>query len=234
MLEGFYKCEYSVDGAVSRSVMYVHGGAMLGGNTAFAHIGDYAMDGDEVVAEIESRRHTGDPAYPSLLGQDVSQIRVRGRADGACYRFTGSSPQRPGAVFHSLMTPIDEASAPPPGLVGEGGVINGLYSLHLRMLDGVAGGLTGVMLLHDGRILGGDAHFYYLGSYTSANRRWKGEILNQEHTPARGEHPIFGGHDVGIGFSGTCSDEGAELEASALAGRRSLRLAAVLRRIRAA
>ena len=90
------------------------------------------------------------------------------------------------------------------------------------------------MLLIDGRILGGDAFFYYLGSYSSADGRWKGEIVNQEHTPAKGENPVFGGHEVGIGFSGTCSGQGAELEAIALAGKRSLRLTATLKLMREA
>ena len=90
------------------------------------------------------------------------------------------------------------------------------------------------MLLHDGRILGGDASFYYLGTYTSADGRWKGQILNQEHTPAVGENPIFGGHEVGIGFSGTCSGDGAELEAIALVGKRSVRLTAMLKLMRRA
>ena len=85
------------------------------------------------------------------------------------------------------------------------------------------------MLLMDGRILGGDAFFYYLGSYSSADGRWKGEILNQEHTPAKGENPVFGGYEVGIGFSGTCDEAGAALEAVELAGKRSLRLAATLK-----
>ena len=90
------------------------------------------------------------------------------------------------------------------------------------------------MLLMNGRILGGDAFFYYLGSYRSSDGRWKGEIVNQEHTPAKGENPVFGGHEVGIGFAGTCDGEGAELEAIALAGKRSLRLAATLKLMRAA
>ena len=67
-----------------------------------------------------------------------------------------------------------------------------------------------------------------------ANGRWKGQILNQEHTPAKGENPVFGGHEVGIGFSGTCDEEGALLEATALAGKRSLRLTAVLKLMRRA
>ena len=86
-------------------------------------------------------------------------------------------------------------------------IVSGLYSINIRMLDRLAGGHTGVMLLNDGRILGGDAFFYYLGAYSSVDGRWKGEFVNQEHTPAKGEHPLFGGHEVGIGFAGSCDAE---------------------------
>lgn len=227
MLEGFYKVRFQVDDAVGRSVMYVHGGRMLGGNSAFAHFGTYREVDGVVTAEITSQRAHQDPKYPSLLGADVATIDVTGRAAGEIYHFRGGSAQLPGAVFQSVMTPIDEAIHP-PGLVGEGGIVNGLYSVHIRMLDGVEGALTGMMLLSDGRILGGDAFFYYIGSYSSANGRWKGQILNQEHTPAKVEHPIFGGYEVGIGFSGRCDDRGADLEATALAGKRSIRLSASL------
>jgi hypothetical protein len=235
VLEGFYKVRYQVDEAVGRSVMYAHAGRMLGGNSAFAHYGTYREIDGVVTSEITSHRHNEDPNYKSLLGADIATIDVRGSADGEVYRFKGGSPQMPGAVFQSVMTPIDDDEIIAPlQAVGEGGIVNGLYSIHIRMLDGIEGGLTGVMLLHDGRILGGDASFYYLGSYASANRRWKGQILNQEHTPAKGDNPIFGGHQVGIGFSGSCDDQGALLDATALAGKRSLRLTAVLKLMRPA
>jgi hypothetical protein len=234
LLEGFYKVRFQVDDAVGRSVMYAHAGSMLGGNSAFAHYGTFQEIDGVVTSEITSHRHNEDPNYQSLLGADIATINVRGRADGEIYRFEGGSPQMPGAVFRSVMTPIEEDTIPAVGAAGEGGIVNGLYSVHTRILDGIDGGLTGVMLLNDGRILGGDAFFYYLGAYTSANGRWKGEILNQEHTPAKSEHPIFGGHEVGIGFSGTCDDQGALLEATALAGKRSLRLTAVLKLMRRA
>jgi hypothetical protein len=234
LLEGFYKVRFQVNDAVGRSVMYAHGGSMLGGNSAFAHYGAFVDNDGVVTSEITSHRHNEDPNYTSLLGADIATIDVRGSAEGDVYRFIGRSPQMPGAVFQSVMTPIEQDTIPAVGTVGEGGIVNGLYSIHIRMLDGVDGGLTGVMLLNDGRILGGDAFFYYIGSYSSANGRWKGEILNQEHTPAKSEHPIFGGHEVGIGFSGTCDDQGALLEATALAGKRSLRLTAVLKLMRRA
>ena len=234
LLEGFYKVRYQVDDAVGLSVMYAHGGSMLGGNSAFAHYGNYEEVDGVVTSEITSHRHNDDPHYQSLLGHDIATIDVRGTAEGDVYSFVGASPQMPGAVIRSVMTPIEDETMPAVGAVGEGGVVNGLYSIHIRLLDGITGGLTGVMLLHDGRILGGDAFFYYLGSYVSENGRWKGQILNQEHTPAKGDNPIFGGYEVGIGFSGTCDDQGALLEATALAGKRSLRLTAVLKLMRRA
>ena len=74
------------------------------------------------------------------------------------------------------------------------------------MLDGIDGGNTGVTVLHDGRIRGGDGFFDYIGAYTSASGRWKGELVNHEHTPSQGERPVFGGYEVGIGFSGTYTE----------------------------
>jgi len=73
--------------------------------------------------------------------------------------------------------------------------------------------------------------FDYVGAYSASNGRWKGEIVNREHTPSRGERPVFGGHEVGIGFSGTYDDEGAEGEGTALAGKRSIRFKAMLRKL---
>ena len=209
--------------------MYIRDGRMLGGNSAFAHIGSYEKRGDGIEIVIQTVRHNPDPNYRAMAGTDDATLLATGRADGDLYRFEGGLRELPGVAFRSVMTPIEQDAVPIAGGVGAGGIVNGLYSIHIRMLDGVEGGLTGVMLLNEGRILGGDASFYYLGTYSSEKGRWKGQILNQEHTPAMGENPIFGGHEIGIGFSGTCDEEGALLEATALAGKRSLRMTAVLK-----
>jgi hypothetical protein len=229
--DGFFKSEFKVNETIGRSVSYVRDGKLLGGNSGFAHIGSYSFDGDTIAVEVTSRRHNFGAAHQSLLGQDIASIQVKGQAVGAAFHFEGGSPQMPTAVFRSVMTPLDESELAPPGTVADDGISNGLYSIHLKVLDGMAGGLTGVMLLKDGRIFGGDAFFYYLGSYSSSNGRWKGQMVNQEHTPARGEDPVFGGHEIGIGFSGTCDAQGGTLEGTALAGKRSIRFDAELKLI---
>ena len=231
---GFYTVRFQLGDTAGRGVMYAHDGKMLGGNSAFAHIGTYEVIDDEIAIEIRTIRHNPDLAFPAMAGTDDATLLARGRADGRLYRFEGRLKEWPDPLFRSVMTPVEEQPLPIAGGIGQGGIVNGLYSVRIRMLDGVEGGLTGVMLLNDGHILGGDASFYYLGSYTSENGRWKGQILNQEHTSARGENPIFGGHEVGIGFSGTCDDQGALLEATALAGKRSLRMTAALKLLRRA
>jgi hypothetical protein len=234
LLQGFYKVRFQLDEAVGRSVMYAHAGRMLGGNSSFAHIGTYQETGDEIITEVRTLRHHNDPNYLPLAGTDEATLLLRGWAEGDIVHFDGTLVEFPGSVFRAVMTPIDEEFTPAVAAVGEGGIVNGLYSIRIQMLDGIDNGLTGVMLLNDGRILGGDAFFYYIGSYTSANGRWKGQMLNQEHTSAMGAYPIFGGHEVGIGFSGSCDDQGAWLEATALAGKRSLRLTADLKLVRRA
>ncbi|WP_029585890.1 hypothetical protein [Bradyrhizobium sp. URHD0069] len=234
MLDGLYKAEYGINNAFGRSVMCMHAGKLLGGNSAFAHLGSYRERDGGIDAEVITERHNDDPNYKPLMGADVAAFSLRGKSQGNTIRLEGSATPMPGALFWAVLTRLDDKALPPVGAVGQGGIVNGLYSIHLRTLDGIDGGLSGVMLLLDGRILGGDAFFYYLGSYTSANGRWKGEIVNQEHTPAKGENPVFGGREVGIGFSGTCNEQGAELEAIALAGKRSIRLTAVLKLMRPA
>jgi hypothetical protein len=161
LLEGFYKVRFQLNATVGRSVMYARDGRMLGGNSAFAHIGTYREEADGAIAiEIKTVRHNPDPNYRAMAGTDDATLLARGRPDGDLYRFEGGLKELPGAVFSSVMTPIEEEAIPIAGGVGEAGIVNGLYSIHIRMLDGVDGGLTGVMLLNDGRILGGDASFY--------------------------------------------------------------------------
>ncbi|MBR0831091.1 hypothetical protein JQ596_36845 [Bradyrhizobium manausense] len=229
-MEGLYKVEYDINDGSGRSVLYAHAGKMLGGNTAFAHLGTYEIVDGEIVARIRTKRHSRSPHHRSLVSSDAVTISIRGRPQGKLYRFEGEVVED-ASRFRAVMTPLGDDDVPPAGRVGEGGIVSGLYSIDIRMLDGIAGGHTGVMLLREGRILGGDAFFYYLGAYSSANGRWKGEFVNQEHTPAKSEHPLFGGYEVGIGFSGRCDDKGADMEATALVGKLSIRFAATLKLI---
>jgi hypothetical protein len=235
MLKGLYKIVMSTAHGSRRGVIYVYDGKMMGGNSAFAFIGTYRRSGDgEVSVDISTLRHNDDPTFQPLFKSDRITMALKGRQQGEQYHFEGGTTQLPGIAFSSVMTPISEEAAPPVPRSEAGGIKNGLYSIHIRMLDGIDAGNTGVMLLRDGLIRGGDGFFGYLGAYSSAGGKWKGEIVNQEHTPSQGERPVFGGHEVGIGFSGTCNQQGALIEATALAGKRSLRLAATLKLMRRA
>ncbi|MEA2795821.1 MAG: hypothetical protein QOI87_3201 [Bradyrhizobium sp.] len=232
MLEGLYRVEMHTVHGSRRGVLYVYDGKMMGGNSAFAFIGTYQVSGSgEILADISTLRHNEDPNFQPLFKTDKIMLSLKGRQRGEQYHFEGGSTELPGVAFNSVMTPISDEAAPPVLSSGKDGIKDGLYSIHIRMLDGIDGGNTGVMVLHDGRIRGGDAFFGYIGSYTSANGRWKGELVNQEHTPSQGERPVFGGYEVGIGFSGSYTDEGAVAEATALAGKRSIRFGAVLKKL---
>ncbi|UPK40431.1 hypothetical protein IVB18_24215 [Bradyrhizobium sp. 186] len=109
---------------------------------------------------------------------------------------------------------------------------NGLYSIHLHMLDGVKGRDSSVLVLRDGVLLGGGPHYWSRGSYTVGNGTWKGELVTNQHSPFADPliRPLFGGQEATSGFSGTFSGEEAEAFGTVLVtGRRSLGFRATLK-----
>ena len=105
---------------------------------------------------------------------------------------------------------------------------NGLYSLISKALDGVSDGASAVVVLRDGTIRGGDSFFYFFGTYSSSDGKWRGEITSQEHTKAPTSR-MMAGRVVNVGFSGTYTAKGAEAGATALVGKQSIRYDAILR-----
>ena len=103
-------------------------------------------------------------------------------------------------------------------------ITNGLYSIVTEMLDGGHGHASGVIVLLDGNIVGGDSHFYYTGSYTADRGKWRGELTTKQHTKSAGVLPLFGGREVTTGFSGTYTADSAEVQGAALVGKTSVRI----------
>jgi hypothetical protein len=110
---------------------------------------------------------------------------------------------------------------------------NGLYSIHIYMLDGVKGRDSGIIVLRDGKFVGGGPYFWSVGSYSVGDGTWKGELSTNQHTPFSDPflRPLFGGQEVSSGFSGTFADASAEVFGTTLFGTRSLSFRATLKRI---
>ena len=110
---------------------------------------------------------------------------------------------------------------------------NGLYSVHIQMGDGVKGRASGVIVLRDGRIIGGDPYFWSVGHYTFREGSWKGDLVTNQHTPYHDPtaRPVFGGREVTTGFSGTYQNDRSEVFGTSLVGSRSVSFRATLRRL---
>jgi hypothetical protein len=105
---------------------------------------------------------------------------------------------------------------------------NGLYLAETRFLAGVEAYNRHVMVLRDGTMRGDGGFYYTVGSYTCSGGKWKGEMTSREHSSISGTYP-WARKAITIGFTGTYSDDGAEFEATALAGKQSFRFKSVYR-----
>ncbi len=109
---------------------------------------------------------------------------------------------------------------------------NGLYSIHVTLLDGRVGKGSGVVVFRDGKIVGGDAYLFYTGNYSVKGNTFKGEVLVQRHTSSPDANPLFGGPSpVGIGVTGTFTDTRGEMTGTALVGKASQIFGATLRKL---
>ena len=110
---------------------------------------------------------------------------------------------------------------------------NGLYSVHIHMLDGVRGRDSRILVLRNGVLIGGGPYFWSTGFYIVGNGTWKGHLRTNQHTSFadRFVRPLFAGQEVTSGFSGTFDDDRAEVFGTTLAGNRSLSFRATLKRL---
>jgi len=98
---------------------------------------------------------------------------------------------------------------------------NGLYSIHVRMLDGVKGRDSGILILRDE------------GSYAVGDGTWKGQLSTNQHSPFPDPlvRPLFAGQEVTSGFTGTFANDEAEVFGTTLVGNRSLTFHATLKKL---
>jgi len=115
-----------------------------------------------------------------------------------------------------------DKTAPTTDLAPTRSVTNGLYTLSIDMSHGKQGRATGVVVLRDGRIMGGDSFFYYTGTYSFKAGKWRGDMIVNQHTEAPGLNLAFGGREVTCGFTGTYAEGTADIEGTALVGKNSV------------
>jgi hypothetical protein len=106
---------------------------------------------------------------------------------------------------------------------------NGLYSIHMRMVDAPGKG-AGVFVLHDGQMRGGNGLVWLAGSYTFDDRgRWKGELITEPYALVSMPGVVFENQTVSIGFSGSYSHDAAECFGTGFVGKRSISFHATMR-----
>ncbi|MCR4376654.1 MAG: hypothetical protein NUV50_00980 [Rhodospirillales bacterium] len=77
---------------------------------------------------------------------------------------------------------------------------NGLYKVHFQTPIGTG---AGVVVLHDGKISGGDTSMYYTGTYEEDGSKFTATVLSAKHTDYPGFTSVFGVDRANIHLTGT-------------------------------
>ncbi|WP_315831669.1 GrlR family regulatory protein [Bradyrhizobium prioriisuperbiae] len=108
MKEGLYKIEFHTSQGRGRGIIYATGGKLRGGNSAFAFVGSYSVDGEEILARVTTTRHTEDPQFKPLFGTDVVTLVLRGAANGNLIDFEGTALQLPSLPIKIVFSPLSD------------------------------------------------------------------------------------------------------------------------------
>lgn len=81
---------------------------------------------------------------------------------------------------------------------------DGLYKVHFKTPMGEGGG---VVYTAGGKLWGGDAGLYYVGSYTEAGDKLTASVNTNRHTQWPGLASVFGVDRVTIALNGTVSGD---------------------------
>lgn len=107
MREGLYRVAFHNVHGVGGGVIYACGGKLRGGNSAFAFIGSYTVNGGEISAKVSTRRHTEDVNFKQLFDTDDVTLVLKGQVDGDAVDFEGFALHLPGVTFKSMLTMIE-------------------------------------------------------------------------------------------------------------------------------
>jgi hypothetical protein len=86
---------------------------------------------------------------------------------------------------------------------------NGLYKASFKTPIGQG---TGVVVIADGSIKGGDSSMYYIGTFQENNNQVIATIRVSKHSDVPGIIPIFGTNDVNVKLQGKSTDNSATIQ----------------------
>lgn len=89
---------------------------------------------------------------------------------------------------------------------------NGLYKASFQTPMGQG---TGVVVIADGSVKGGDSLMCYTGTFQEANNQFTATLHVRKHSDVAGMFSVFGLNDVHLTLQGTTTDTSATIQGTA-------------------
>src|SRR5262249_35099722 len=93
-------------------------GRLFGGDSGSSFTGHFRAGNDALSAELLMSRYNFGPNFVPMFAVDNVMLRFQGVQQGEAFHFTGGTDALPGLVFTVVLTPINDADAPPAGRNG--------------------------------------------------------------------------------------------------------------------
>jgi hypothetical protein len=90
---------------------------------------------------------------------------------------------------------------------------DGLYKTEFQTPMGLG---TGVVFLQDGKLRGGDAALFYIGTFKQSGSEFTAEVVTDRHTQYPGIVSVFGKDRVHISLKGSSTLDSAVMQGTAI------------------
>jgi T3SS negative regulator,GrlR len=108
MRDGLYRVLFQTPLGWGSGIVYASGGRLWGGDAGLFYVGTYKREGDNVVAEVRTDRHTQHPGITSVFGRDQVKITLAGVSSGDTVRLRGNATEAPGVDFTAELTRLSD------------------------------------------------------------------------------------------------------------------------------
>ncbi len=100
---GLYSVTFGTPLGTGTGVVVLEENILRGGDSIMYYVGNYALNGDDFTAEVETNVHSRLPGMSSVFGIDRAHISLKGKFSGTGGTLSGFAKEAPNLTFSAQL-----------------------------------------------------------------------------------------------------------------------------------